>query len=189
MGHRPLFPIRLCAAGAVLLAACGSTGPSQPVPADLSLSPLREPAETLSLAPEDQEAIYLSVLRFYRPSGDQVRWLDLRLLPAAAADTAVTLDRALALRLIQSLGTRFCLQDSPGNCAGGSGGVLRVTPVYGMTTERARLVVQFEAVAGPYAPGTAFSGTEVFLVEKRDKEWRISVHAPVSAEAPGAHHQ
>jgi hypothetical protein len=37
--------------------------------------------------------------------------------------------------------------------------------------------VHFEGYGGPYAPGTAFSDTEVFLVTRQKDKWRIEMHA------------
>jgi hypothetical protein len=37
--------------------------------------------------------------------------------------------------------------------------------------------VHFEGYSGPYAPGTAFSDTEVFLVARQKDKWRIEMHA------------
>ena len=131
------------------------------------------------LALADQEGIYRAVLHFYRPAGPNVRWLDPQVLPVSVADTGAVWDRSLMLRLIDWLGpARFCLQDAYPTCAGRSGGVLRVSPIYGSAPGRARLIVAFEGVGGPYAPSTAYSGLEVFLVEQHGGEWRIRTHAP-----------
>jgi hypothetical protein len=169
------------AVGSVLLAACHASAAPEAVPAAFSLSASRQPAETLSLSAEDQEAVYRTVLYFYRPATGHVRWLDRRLLPAAPSDPETALDRPLALRLVAELGpTRFCIQETPSTCNGRSGGVLRVSPVYELAPGQARVLVDFKGDAGPYAPGTAHSGLEVFLVEKHEREWRIRAHTPTS---------
>jgi hypothetical protein len=171
--------MRILAAGAVLLAACHGPARLEPVPSDFALSPFRQPAETIALPLEDQEAIYRTVLHFYRPAGSHVRWLDGRLLPATPDGAGPTLDRELALRLVQQLGpSRFCLREEAGRCEGASGGVLRVSTVYCRSADEARLVVEFLGVAEPFAPATAYSGTQVFLVERRSGGWRIRAHEP-----------
>jgi hypothetical protein len=173
---------RPVAAAFLLLVACHSTTPPGAAPADFSTSLYRLADETVTFEPADHEAIYRSVLHFYRPAGAQARWLDPHLLPAAPADTGRTLDDGLAHRLIRSLGlTRFCLQEEGAGCGASSGGILQLSPVYGLSSDRARLIVRFEGVARPFAGGTAYSGTEAFLLERRAGDWRIRAHAPAGS--------
>ena len=173
---------RASAAGFLLLAACHAATPPGTAPADFSTSLYRLADETAIFQPADHEAIYRSVLHFYRPAGVQARWLDPHLLPAAPADTGQTLDDDLAHRLIHALGpSRFCLEEEAAGCNASSGGVVRLSPVYGLSSDRARLIVRFEGVAGPYAGGTAYSGTEAFLLERHAGEWRIRAHAPAGS--------
>jgi len=170
------------AAGALLLAGChGAAGPA-PSPASVSPSPFRQPNETVSLPQDAVQAIYTAVLQFYRPAGGQVRWLDLRLLPATPHDTAATLDQALASRLIQGLGSaRYCLDEAASRCTGLPGGRLRLSPVYGLTADEARVVVDFQGIGRPYAPETAYSGTQVFLLQRQTDAWNIRVHVPAGS--------
>jgi hypothetical protein len=178
----PMTPRVALVAPALLLAACHGSTPPAAFPTEFSLSRFRQPAETLLLAPQDQEAIYQAVLRFFRPAGNHVRWLDLKMLRPTPDTAEPALGRGLALRLLDRLGPgRACLQDAPAPCTGRSGGILRVSSVYGLTEERARVVVRFQSVPGPYAPETAFSVTEVFLVEKASRHWRLRTHAPASS--------
>jgi hypothetical protein len=173
---------RASATAFALLAACHSTTPPGAAPADFSTSLYRLADETVTFEPPDHEAIYRSVLHFYRPAGAQARWLDPHLLPAAPADTGRTLDDDLAHRLIRALGpSRFCLQEEAAGCGTSSGGVVRLSPVYGLSSDRARLIVRFEGVAPPYAGGTAYSGTEAFLLERHAGDWRIRAHAPAGS--------
>lgn len=177
---QPHFPGNVL--GVSEIAACHGSAASPAAPSEFSRSPYRQPPETVALAPEDQEAIYHTVLHFFRPAGGQVRWLSRQVLSPARPDSGLILDRTLAIRLVRRLGpTRFCLQDDPVPCAARSGGVLRVSPVYGLTETRARLVIEFQSVPGPYAPEMAFSVTEVFLVEKGTKGWCIRTHAPANS--------
>jgi hypothetical protein len=107
-----------------------------------------------------------------------MRWLDREVLPAARGDSIGALDSALVTRLILALGpSHFCMYREVPSCSGRPGGSLRLSQVYGLSPDQARVVVHFEGYGGPYAPGTAFSDTEVFLVGRQKDKWRIATHA------------
>jgi hypothetical protein len=180
MTSRPATGFRrsIHAAFAIALGACHGSAPQAPAPAEFNRSPYREAAESAAVSAADEEAIYLTVLEFFRPSGQQMRWLDREVLPAARGDSIGALDSALVTRLILALGpSHFCTYREVPACSGRPGGSLRLSQVYGQSPDRARVVVHFEGYSGPYAPGTAFSDTEVFLVARQKDKWRIEMHA------------
>ena len=80
------------AALAFCLAGCHSAPPPVPYPTGYSRSPYRQPAESAAVSPADQEAIYHIVLEFYRPTHEQVRWIDQEFLPAAPGDSIGPVD-------------------------------------------------------------------------------------------------
>jgi len=164
------------------LAGCHSAPPSSPYPTGYSLSPYRQPAETAAVSPADREAIYHIVLQFYRPTHEQVRWIDQEALPTAPGDSVRAIDPALIARLVQSLGSsRYCIQGGVPACPlHPTGGSLRVSEIYGLNHGQVRLAVHFTGYAGPYASGSAYAGTEVFLVERENDQWRIAAHAPAA---------
>jgi hypothetical protein len=136
-------------------------------------SPHREVDEVASVAEADVETIYAIAIRFYRPPRNQSRWLDLRLLPAAASDsTPPSLDHGLAERLVGRLGRRFCVLERGNGCDGSNGAVLRLSRIYATTPDRVRVVVGCRLVW----PGntTTDNGGQAFLLNRTAKGWVIA---------------
>jgi hypothetical protein len=168
--------------GCLVFTACHSTATQLPAPTAFARSPYRQPAETLALSSPDQEAVYRAVLRFYRPTRGHVRWLDRTLLTDAPGQSAATMERPLALQLIAEVDpSRFCLEEVRSTCPGRVGGVLRLSQVYAEASGQARVVVDFKGEAGPYAPGTAYSGLEVFVLDRHEPDWQIRAHTPAGS--------
>jgi hypothetical protein len=170
---------------ALILALASSAchhAPLPPVtPQAVRTAPYPQGPETAVADRAVQEGIYRAVLQFYRPGPGQSRWLDPQLLPSAPADTERVMDAALAHRLVAAMGRgSFCLLHGPG-CAHTRGGVLHLSLPYATGPDVARVIVRFEGLAGPYAPGTAFSGTEVFVLVRVGNTWKIHAHS----SAPG----
>ncbi|HKV75732.1 MAG TPA: hypothetical protein VJN95_14520 [Gemmatimonadales bacterium] len=162
-------------------AGCHSASPANPYPTGYSLSPFRERAESVTVDSADRVAIYRTVLQFYRPTQQQWRWIDEETLPATPTDSVGKLPAGLATTLAHSMGEgRFCVQGGIPACPlHPTGGSLRVSPVYGLDSGRARVAVHFTGYYGtPYAKSSAWAGIEVFLVERQQGEWRIAAHAP-----------
>lgn len=167
------------------LTACHGSPPQAPVPDNFSRLPFQLSASADVLPASDQELIYARVLDFFRPAGSAVREIDAAILPAAAADSDVTLDSAMVARLVQSLGSnRYCFPGSLPSCLHHRGGRLRLSPVHGLDPDRARVAVHFQGKADPYGPGTMVSETEVFLVGRVRDSWRILAHAQGSGVVP-----
>ena len=167
--------------GRALILALASSGchhvPLPPLtPQVVSTAPYPQAQETAVADPAMQEAIYRAVLHFYRPGPGQSRWLDPQLLPSAPADTGRVMDAALASRLVAAMGRgSFCLLHS-GTCSRARGGVVHLSLPYATGPDVARVLVRFEGLAGPYAPGTAFSGTEAFVLVRAGNTWKIHAH-------------
>jgi hypothetical protein len=177
----PVMRPRLAWPMALLLFGCRAATTVTPAPSGLDRSPYRQPGESAWIPPADEEAAYLVVLKFYRPAGDQVRWFDPHLLPAAPVDTARSMDPQLVMRLMSALASlRFCLEGSDSSCTGRSGGVIRVSSVYGLAPDRARIIADFRGVAPAFAPGSAYSGTETFLLSRHDGAWKVQAHGPAA---------
>ncbi len=162
----------------LLLTGCYSRSAEGPVPSDYSRLPFAPATGAVTLAPADQEAIYLRVLQFYRPAGSDTRRIDEQLLPVSSADSATPLDPALARRLVQQLGsTHYCFSGTVPSCLDKMGGGLRLSTIDGLAADQARVAVHYSG-GQVYAPGAAFSGTEVFLMKRETSGWRIVAHAP-----------
>jgi len=162
-----------------VLSACHNAQPSAPVPADYSRFPFQPAGNLVTAASPDLEAVYSTVLQFYRPTQSQIRRLEDRMLPATVADSGQPLDPALATRLVQRLGpNRYCFHNTVPTCLGKIGGGLALSPIQQLGPDRVRVAVQFVGDTTPYASGTAWAGTEVFLLERDHAGWRIVAHAP-----------
>jgi hypothetical protein len=137
------------------------------------------------MAPDsaDLEAIYIKVLQFYRPTSSQIRRLEDRMLPVTVADSGQPLDPALAIRLVQQLGpAHYCFHGTVPSCLGKTGGGLALSPIQQLSPDQVRVAVHFVGYSTPYASGTAWAGTEVFLLERDRAGWRIAAHAPALAQ-------
>ena len=162
-----------------LLASCQHAPPSQPVPADYDRLPFAPAGNLIGNGSPDVEPVYLKVLQFYRPTHSQVRRLEDRMLPIAVADTGQPLDPALAARLVQQLGSsHYCFHGTVPPCISTIGGGLVLSAIQQLGPDRVRVAVHYIGDSTPYASGTAFSGTEVFLLERDHAGWRIVAHAP-----------
>jgi len=139
-------------------------------------TPFRTAAESVVLPPGEWPRLYRPVLRFYGPPSNQARWLDRQLLPATPGDSAAPLlDPATARALVAASGVeRLCVRDdATAACDRALGGVLRLSAPFAPDSATARVAVRFELVSGPDAPGTAYAGTQVFLLRRRSDGWTI----------------
>ncbi len=171
-GVRTVVTASAMAAGAV--AGCAHTR-EQPLP-PASAVPYRAATETVDVAPSEWPRLYRPVLRFYGPPSNQARWLDRQLLPATPGDSAgPLLDPATARALVAASDVeRLCVRDdAAAACDRALGGVLRLSAPFAPDSTTARVAVRFELVSGPGAPGTAYSGTQVFLLRRQSDGWTI----------------
>ncbi|MEO8032574.1 MAG: hypothetical protein ABI765_17125 [Gemmatimonadota bacterium] len=183
MIHHPRIPGRQgrIALLSLLLAGCHNHSAEGPVPSDYNRLPFASAAGAVTLAAADQEAIYLRVLQFYRSAGSDTRRIEEQLLPVSAADLATPFDPALARRLVQQLGsTHYCFSGTVPSCLDKMGGGLRLSIIDGLAADQARVAVHYSG-GQVYAPGAAFSGTEVFLMRREPTGWRIVAHAPAGS--------
>ena len=129
-------------------------------------------SETVELPSAQHMAIYHEVLRFYRPAGKHMRLLNPSLLPSAQGEeNGGTIEPEVAKNIVAILGDRFCVKENQQACNGrGSGGELRVSPVYHQSDTRVRLVVRYSTI-DEYAP--EMTSTQVFLLERSSGEWHI----------------
>lgn len=179
--RRPLLAL-------ALLAACRSAAPAPtPVP-EAPDAPLRgDPAAAAALPPADRDAIHAAVLRFFRPTGRQARWIDPRPLApvrGAETDSAAAPDAAWALAVRESAGSaRVCVLDDEGApCRGRSGGVLRLSRAYAAGDGEARVFVRYAPARESdgevvRAPGPAIES--LFTLARDGGRWRIVDHRPV----------
>jgi hypothetical protein len=135
-------------------------------------SPYRGAREHASIAAADVPAIYETVLRFYRPPGNQSRWLDRRLLADAPGDTAADLlDREFAEGLVARLGSHFCLLERPERCPRKNGAELQLSDIYVRRADEVRVVVACRLVFRH--AGVMDNGNQVFILRRTSKGWRI----------------
>ena len=147
--------------------ACAGSAPETP---GRHWEAYRTPADTVAMAAKDVAAIYETALRFYQPPRNQVRRLDVRLLPASAGDTAGTLDPSLATALVKRLGDRFSLlSDTPPQVMSGD---LRMSEIYASSPNRARVVVGCQ-MTWPIGP-TTDNGAQAFEIVRGPKGWKIA---------------
>jgi hypothetical protein len=181
---RVCLMVRLIGGVAFAIGCASHIARPAPLGRSLDRTPYRAAAETIAVAPEAWARLYGPVLRFYRPSSGQARWLEPRLLPASRGDTAgPRLDSATVRMIIAASGVaRLCVRGiAPAEgCEAARGGILRLSAPYAADTQTARVVARFEGVPGPYAPGTAYSGTEVFLLRRAGDAWVIAAHEPAA---------
>jgi hypothetical protein len=147
-------------------------------PFDFTTSAYAARHETVQFPAEENTAIYAAVLRFYRPAADQARWLDPILLPSAhPGDTTVVFDPLRAEALVRTLGTSFCILRDNHECGGkSSGGTFRVSPLYRIDMDHARVVVRFTS-RNSYA--SDIQNSQAFLLLRKDGEWQIESRGPV----------
>jgi hypothetical protein len=146
-------------------------------PLDFNTAAFPTGDESVMAVGAETGAIYQEVLKFYRPAGGKKRWIDRTLLPTTATATdGGTLDSSQAAALVESLGESYCLLERRTQCPAASGGTLRMSPVYQVSSQHARVVVRYTSV-DPYAPAT--TNTQVFLVEREDGQWKIRSRGPV----------
>lgn len=167
----------------VAVLGCHRVSGTGVAPVDDHLTLYASEADTQATSLEEMKSVYHQVLRFYRPAGERVRWLDRKLLarepgePGEPGET--TMDGALATSIVEGLGKSFCLMDQPGTCRGTAGGTLRVSRIYHMNPNWARVVVSYAGVE-PY--GQATVNSQVFLLEKRGRSWKIRSRATASGQ-------
>jgi hypothetical protein len=180
MMHRP--PTAPALALALLLSGCHRAPLPPLTPQVVSTAPYPQGQEAAVTDAGLQQDIYRAVLQFYRPGPGQSRWLDRRLLPSVPGDTGRVMDAALAGRLVTAMGRgSFCLLHGRG-CSHTRGGVVHLSLPYATGPDVARVIVQFDGLSGPYAPGTAFGGTEVFVLVRAGNGWKIHAHQSASGQ-------
>ena len=124
------------------------------------------PAEQAGRNKDDFD-IYAAVLRFFRPSGGQTRWLDARLI-SAPADSAQTLSSGLLDSLARRAGRHFEALKPGFDTDSRSGGVVRLSPVVRFTSDSVRVAARYQHHTPYYThPDTDLS----FLVVKRKDKW------------------
>jgi hypothetical protein len=160
-----------------ILAACAPRPISQgSEPVEFNTSPYVARGETVVTPDRESVELYRVVLRFYRPGPGRARWLDRALLPSEPGAMGLSLDTSLAALLVETQGNAFCVLEEKQECRGReSGGVLRISPVYQVATDQARIIVEFTGVE-PYGP--AHAGSQAFLLSRNDRGWRIVSRAP-----------
>jgi hypothetical protein len=166
----------------LLLTGCGRITPAGNEPADFNTELFPQKSETVRWEGPDAEGVYREVLRFYRPAGNQVRWLERALLPADnGAPDRDSLTADVATSLVVQAGGGYCLREQIGKCRPGArGGMLRLTPVYFSGQDVARVGVRYTSV-DPYAAET--SNTQVFRLVRDGSRWRIRSRGPVREDA------
>ena len=115
----------------------------------------------------DDLAIYTSVLRFFRPAGSQIRWIDPR-LGRADVDSSQTLSSALTDSLVRKAGRHFELLPPGIERDRRSGGVVRLSRIVRLSPDSVRVVAQYQHHT-PY-----YTHPEIdlpFLVVKRKGKW------------------
>lgn len=162
---------------ALAVSACGTAvTPLGNEPFDFNTAPYATSSETVRLPAGDTQALYRTVLEFYRPGPGHARWLDSTLLPSQAGGEPSSIEPAIAASLVNSLPGSFCVLNDRRDCQGKTaGGILRISPVYQAPSGEARVVVRFSSVV-EHGPET--SSSLVFLLELGDGEWRIMSRGP-----------
>jgi hypothetical protein len=124
------------------------------------------------LTPADVETVYFRALAFYRPPANQSRWLDSRLLDETGDPGAArTLDPALAARLVERLGTRFCRLEDPDRCRKNRGAQLRVSELGAEPDGRVHVTVGCRLV---WPRGTTIdNGRQTFVLARDRGDWKI----------------
>ena len=183
---------RTLALATLLAAACHGAPPAAPPPVpEAPDPPVRgSDAAAAALPPADRDAVYAQVVRFYRPSGGQARWLDPRPLAStrgAATDSAVAADDEWALAVREGAGSaRVCVVDGEdGPCRGRTGGILRLSRAYADAGgSEARVFVVYTPVRdvdGTFAPGAGPVMEMLFTFARDGGRWRMVDHRAVRA--------
>jgi hypothetical protein len=166
----PLF--RLVAALALLpplLCASVATAKEREDLPPMLATPFRRAGETLIASPRDAHAIDAIVLRWHRPPRGQMRWLDPLLLPATKSDSVGTrmADDAVDA-LLAAAGKGFARWS--GSTGDASGVLLRLSPVFAMAADTARVAITYELVSS-WSHGPSWG--QVFVLARADGGWRI----------------
>ena len=117
----------------------------------------------------DDFAIYSSVLRFFRPAGNQIRWIDAR-LGRADEDSSQALSSALTDSLVRKAGRHFEVLRSGVELDERSGGVVRLSRIVRLAPDSVRVVARYQHRT-PY-----YTHPEIelpFLVVKRKGKWLL----------------
>lgn len=172
MRAESLLPIAI----AILAACAPRPTPLGSEPVEFNTSAYVAKGETVVTPDRESVELYRVVLQFYRPGPGRARWLDRALLPSEPGAMGVPLDRSLAALLVETQGNAFCVLEERPECRGReSGGVLRISPVYQVATDRARIIVEFTGVE-PYGP--AHASSQAFLLSRNVRGWRIVSRGP-----------
>lgn len=137
------------------------------------------------LSEDDHVAIAGEIIRvFYRPMMSQARWIDPRPLAnerTVLADSAAAPDNDRAIAIVEASGLRrVCpLTEANVECQGRDGGILRVSPAYGVGargTDSALVYVR-------YTPRNYGAPSEIeFFMTREDGVWEITSRRSLSME-------
>jgi hypothetical protein len=161
--------------------------PEHPPRADKPANLRGTPQAASLLSDEDQVAIATEVIRvFYRPMMAQARWIDPRPLAnerTILADSSASPDHDRAIAIVEGTGLRrVCpLTEANLQCQGRDGGILRVSPAYGVGargTDSALVYVR-------YTPRSFGTASEIeFFMTRQDSVWRITSRRSLSLDMP-----
>ena len=147
---------------------------------------VRGTAQAASLLSEaDHVAIAGELIRvFYRPMMTQARWIDPRPLAherTVLADSAATPDYDRAIAIVEASGLRrVCpLTEANVECQGRDGGVLRVSPAYGVGTRGTDSALVYVR----YTPRSYGAPSEIeFFMTREDSVWEITSRRSLSMD-------
>ena len=149
---------------------------------------LRGTAQSASLLPEDDHiAIAGEVIRvFYRPMMTHARWIDPRPLAherTILADSGMAPNHDRAIAIVEATGLRrVCpLTEANVQCEGRDGGVLRVSPAYGVGTRGTDSALVYVR----YTPRSSGTPSEIeFFMTRQDSVWKITSRRGLPADMP-----
>jgi hypothetical protein len=149
---------------------------------------LRGTAQAASLLSEDDHvAIAGEIIRvFYRPMMTQARWIDPRPLAherTMLADSAVAPKYDRAIAIVEATGLRrVCpLTEANVQCQGREGGILRVSPAYGVGTGGTDSALVYVR----YTPKSNSAASEIeFFMTRQDSIWKITSRRSLPPDMP-----
>jgi hypothetical protein len=109
--------------------------------------------------------IYTTVLRFFTPPRNQVRWIDLEMIPGDK-----TMPAAIRDSLIKRLGSRFEGWGASHRSDPRSGGRINLSSIYRVSPDSVRVTARYQHHT-EHHDNEAFDVK--FLVVKRDSKWTL----------------
>ena len=132
----------------------------------LALAHLISPVKQRDLSRDNLE-IYSAVLRFFRPAGGQIRWIDPR-SGLSSTDPVQTLSSGALDSLVRRAGRHFEVLKPSLVTDQRSGGVVRLSPIVRYAADSARVAARYQHRTPYYThPEIDLS----FLVVKRKDKW------------------